>query len=75
MAEIERTKAGWQMIIPGCERRTLPKSATFANWHGQGLLGFYKEPSHRELLARRTEARLTPKRGQKPPQGLFQTCR
>jgi hypothetical protein len=26
MAGVERTSAGLQMIIPGCERRTLPKS-------------------------------------------------
>jgi hypothetical protein len=28
MADLERTPAGLQTIIPGCERRTLPKSTT-----------------------------------------------
>ena len=46
MAETERTAAGLQIIIPGCERRTLPKSSSSANWFGQRLLGFYAEPSY-----------------------------
>jgi hypothetical protein len=25
MTEIERTSAGLQIVMPGCERRTLPK--------------------------------------------------
>jgi hypothetical protein len=28
MSEVERTSAGLQIVIPGCERRTLPKSTT-----------------------------------------------
>jgi hypothetical protein len=73
MAEIERTASGLQMIIPGCDRRTLPRSSSSVNWNGQGLLGFYAEPTLREKIARLVEAPLTAKRGQKPlPRtGLF----
>jgi len=65
MANIERTAAGLQMVIPGCERRTLPKSTSWAGEWGQSLLQFYREPSLREKIAHRTEAPLSPKRGQK----------
>jgi hypothetical protein len=73
MAKTERTAAGLQTIIPGCERRTLPRSASSANWIGQGLLGFYAEPTVHEKIARLVEAPLTAKRGQKalPRTGLF----
>jgi len=73
MAKTERTAAGLQMIIPGCDRRTLPRASSSANWFGQGLLGFYAEPTSREKIARLLEAPLTAKRGQKPlPRpGLF----
>jgi hypothetical protein len=50
MSDIERTAAGLQMIIPGCERRTLPRSVTRVDEAGQGLLGFYRPPSLREQL-------------------------
>ena len=50
MSNLERTSAGLQMILPGCERRTLPKSTTRVDGAGQGLLGFYKPPSLREQL-------------------------
>jgi hypothetical protein len=65
MAEVERTSAGFQIVIPGCEQRTLPKSTTRVDENGQGLLLFYKPSSLRELLERRAEAPLVPKRGQK----------
>jgi hypothetical protein len=65
MAEVERTSAGLQTIIPGCERRTLPRSTTRVDENGQGLLYFYKPPSLREELANRAGAPLVPKRGQK----------
>ena len=35
---VERTPAGLQMILPGCERRTLPKSTSRVDGAGQGLL-------------------------------------
>jgi hypothetical protein len=38
MAEVERTSAGLQIVLPGCERRTLPKSTTHVDESGQGLL-------------------------------------
>jgi hypothetical protein len=65
MAEVERTSAGLQTVIPGCERRTLPRSTTRVDENGQGLLHFYRPPSLREELANRAEAPLAPKRGQK----------
>jgi len=73
MTVVERTPAGLQTVIPGCERRTLPKSTTRVDENGQGLLHFYKPSSLREQLARRTDAPLLPKRGQKglPNGGLF----
>ena len=46
----ERTSAGLQIVIPGCERRTLPKSTTRVDEAGQGLLQFYTPPSLRERL-------------------------
>jgi len=73
MAQIERSTAGLQLVIPGCERRTLPKSSSSANWFGQGLLGFYAEPTLGEKLMRRAAAPLTARTGQKalPKSGLF----
>ena len=73
MAEIERTSAGLQIVMPGCERRTLPRSTSHVDDSGQGLLHFYKPSSLSEQLARRADAPLLPRRGQKalPREGLF----
>ena len=73
MNNLERTPAGLQMVIPGCERQTLPKSTNSVDGAGQGLLGFYKPPSLRESLRRLRDAPLRPCRGQKamPRSGLF----
>jgi hypothetical protein len=73
MSEVERTSAGLQTIIPGCERRTLPKSTTRVDDDGQGLLHFYKPPTLREKLDIRADAPLQPTKGQKalPKSGLF----
>jgi hypothetical protein len=73
MSEVERTSAGLQTIIPGCERRTLPRSTTRVDESGQGLLHFYKPPTLREKLETRSDAPLRPTRGQKalPKTGLF----
>ncbi len=73
MSDLERTPAGLQMVIPGCERRTLPRSTTRVDQIGQGLLGFYKPPSLRERLESRADAPLPPSKGQKalPKSGLF----
>ena len=72
MPEVERTSAGFQTVIPGCERRTLPKSTTHVDDNGQGLLHFYRPPSLGEKLASRADAPLAPKRGQKAlASGLF----
>jgi hypothetical protein len=64
MTNVERTSAGLQIIIPGCERRTLPKSTTRVDEIGQGLLHFYKPPSLREQLFSRADAPLRPGKGQ-----------
>ena len=58
MVDIERTTAGFQAVIPGCERRTLPKSTTSSDNNGQGLLDFYRPPSLREKLAALADAPL-----------------
>ena len=73
MSDVERTRAGLQMIIPGCERRTLPRSTTRVDEIGQGLLGFYKPSSLREKLDADAAAPLRPSKGQKalPKDGLF----
>ena len=73
MSDVERTPAGLQMVIPGCERRTLPKSTSRVDGAGQGLLGFYKPPSLRERLETGVNAPLRSSRGQKamPGSGLF----
>ena len=73
MSDVECTPAGLQMIIPGCERRTLPRSITRVDEADQGLLGFYKPPSLREQLAVRADASLRPRKGQRafPINGLF----
>jgi hypothetical protein len=70
---VERTAAGLQTVIPGCERRTLPKSTTMADDAGQGLLKFYSPPSLRERIVIRLNAPLVLRRGQKAPpkHGLF----
>ena len=65
MSEVERTSAGLQIVMPGCERRTLPKSTTRVDESGQGLLRFYKPPTLREKLETRAEAPLQPTKGQK----------
>ena len=61
MGDIERTAAGFQTVIPGCERRTLPKSTTRSDDAGQGLLEFYRPPTLRETLATWASAPLQPK--------------
>lgn len=73
MTVVERTSAGLQTVIPGCERRTLPKSTTRVDDAGQGLLHFYKPPTLREKLETRADSPLRPSRGQKglPGSGLF----
>ena len=70
MAEIERTAAGLQIVMPGCERRTLPNSTTQADEAGQGILRFYRPPTLGEKLANQANAPLRPNRRQKPlPKG------
>jgi hypothetical protein len=73
MSDVERTPAGMQMILPGCARRTLPRSTTRVDDAGQGLLTFYRSPSLREKLETRADAPLRPSKGQKSPpkSGLF----
>jgi hypothetical protein len=50
MTHIERTSAGFQMVIPGCETRTLPKSASYSDQTGQGLFRFFRPPTVKEKL-------------------------
>jgi hypothetical protein len=73
MTDLERTPARLQMVIPGCERRTLPRSTTRVDEIGQGLLSFYRPPTLRERLANRASAPLRPSKAQKalPKSGLF----
>jgi hypothetical protein len=70
---IERTAAGFQMVIPGCEKRSLPKSTTRSDDSGQGLMAFYEPPSLVETMTHRANAPLQPRARQKAPPktGLF----
>gem|GEM_PF-4888263 len=65
--------ASLQLVIPGCERQTLPRSSSAANECGQGLLAFYAEPTLREKLTCKTAFPLTARKAQKPlpKAGLF----
>ena len=65
MSDVERTPAGLQMVLPGCERRTLPKSTSRVDEGGQGLLHFYQPPSLREQLETRSEIPLRSNKGQR----------
>jgi hypothetical protein len=67
---VERAAAGLQMVIPGCEQRSLPRSTTRSDDHGQGLMNFYRPPTLREQLEGRAYAPLRSRRGQKPPPGV-----
>ena len=58
MADLERTNAGWQLVIDGCDKRTLPRSTTPVDDHGQGLLSYYKPPSSLELVQHQIAAPL-----------------
>jgi hypothetical protein len=73
MSDTERTPAGLQLVIPGCERKTLPKSTSRVDGAGQGLLGFYRPPTLREQLETAADAPLRSRMGQKamPGSGLF----
>jgi hypothetical protein len=63
MRDFERASAGFQIVLPGCEKRTLPKSTSAADDAGQGLLDFYSPPTLHEKLNRLAEAPMQPKRG------------
>jgi hypothetical protein len=69
-SEVERTSAGLQIIMPGCEWRTLSKSTSAVDESGQGLVHFFKPPTLREQLDTLSDA---PLRRQKalPKSGLF----
>ena len=73
MADLERTAAGWQLLISGCEKRTLPRSTTPVDDHGQGLLTFYRPPTVSEHMQHKLVAPLRGKRAQRPlpVNGLF----
>ena len=63
MRDFERTSAGFQIVLPGCEKRTFPKSTSAADDSGQGLLDFYRPPTVREKLIALADAPLQPRRG------------
>ncbi len=65
MPDIERTRADFQGVIPGCEWRTLPKSTTPSDDMGQGLLGLYRPLTLREKLVTLAATPLRSKRPQR----------
>ncbi len=72
MENIDRTAAGIQTVLPGCERRTLPKSTSRSDGTGQGLLQFFNPPTVKEkldLLAR------APLKGKRTRQKVWQKLR
>ena len=73
MADLERTNAGWQLLIDGCDKRTLPRSTTPVDDLGQGLLSYYKPPSVSEHMQHKLAAPLRGRRAQRPLpiSGLF----
>ena len=73
MADLERTAAGWQLLISGCDKRTLPRSTTPVDDHDQGLLGYYQPPSVSEVMQIKLAAPLRGRRAQRtlPVSGLF----
>jgi hypothetical protein len=52
MPSMERTKQGWQYVIPGCERRTAPGTVFSLDAGGQLGLPGYEPPTDRERLQR-----------------------
>lgn len=73
MADLERTEAGWQHLIAGCDKHTLPRSTTPVDDHGQGLLSYYQPPTISELMQHKLALPLRGKRAQwpLPVNGLF----
>ena len=73
MADLERTAVGWQHVIDGCEKLTLPRSTTLVDHHGQGLLGFYRPPTISDNMQHKLALPLRGKRAQRPlpVSGLF----
>jgi len=73
MADLERTAAGWQLLISGCDKRTLPRSTTPVDDRGQGLLGYYQPPTDSEVMQHQIASPLRGKRAQRPlpVNGLF----
>jgi len=74
MPDIERTSAGFQVVIPGCERRTLPKSTTSSDDMGQGLLEFYRTPTLREKLVTLAAAPLRSNRTRRQSKACLRSC-
>ncbi len=73
MPKTERTAQGLQFVIPGCERRTAPRTVYSVGAEGQLLMDFYAEPSEAERLRAQTESPLRPRVRQRPlpAGGLF----
>jgi hypothetical protein len=69
---VERTAAGLQIVIPGCEWRSLPKSTTRSGKRA-GDIELLQATDQREEIASRASEPLHYSRGQKPPprDGLF----
>jgi hypothetical protein len=65
MASVDCTPAGMQMVLPGCERRTLPKSTTRSDETGQGLLQFFNAPTVKEKVDLLASAPLKPRRARR----------
>jgi hypothetical protein len=58
MSDVERTSAGLQLVIPGCERRTLPKSTSRVALTRQAK-GYFTSTNHRACESSLRRARIT----------------
>jgi hypothetical protein len=63
MSDLERTPVGLQLVIPGCERRTLLRSTTRVDDTDQGLLGLYSRRASARAVCEMREYTVAAKQG------------
>ena len=73
MTTVVRTSAGWQFVIPGCERPKPTEKPRYSKDGNQFVIPGTEQIATRTLLQRLQSAPLRPKCGQRPLQqdGLF----
>ena len=75
MNPVEKTRAGWQFVIPGCEAAagSRPDAPEYSQDGRQFVMPGAEKLSDRDLLQRAADAPIRPRRGQRPlpASGLF----